>query len=37
MTGDGIPRGVDFADLMHELPVLGSRIRERALERIERA
>ena len=27
----------DFSDLLHELPVLGSRIRERALERIERA
>jgi hypothetical protein len=37
VTVDGIPRGVDFSDLMHELPVLGSRIRERALARIERA
>ena len=26
----------DFSDLMHELPALGTRIRERALERLER-
>lgn len=26
----------DFSDLMHELPALGNRIRERALERLER-
>ena len=26
----------DFSDLMHELPELGTRIRERALERLER-
>ncbi|WP_457254387.1 cyclic nucleotide-binding domain-containing protein [Pedococcus sp. P5_B7] len=26
----------DFSDLMQELPVLGNRIRERALERLER-
>ncbi|KRF28788.1 cyclic nucleotide-binding domain-containing protein [Phycicoccus sp. Soil802] len=26
----------DFSDLMHELPALGTRIRERAMERLER-